>query len=274
MEDGFETVRRNRLLKKIFAIEVAFFKLSAIADLQMTVNLGIQFINDILWYLLQIILFESLYLNVDHLGGWGVSEMRVFLGVLFLVDAFQMILFAHNFDVFSEKIVRKELDLYLIRPVSSMQMMTCQRMQCGFILNACFALIWLLWSLSLLPGGITGIHLLMLLIVVPAALSIFYSTRLIINTVALWITRADHVQDLYYILFRMGQRPDRLYSPNIRYFILLIFPVGLIASVPARVLVDPADSLALPMLLLGAALCFLAASLFWKWSIKRYMRMG
>ena len=66
---------------------------------------------------MQIILFEALYLHVDSLGGWGIAEMRVFLGVLFLVDAFQMVLFAHNFDVFSEKIVHRDLDLLLLRPV-------------------------------------------------------------------------------------------------------------------------------------------------------------
>ena len=81
-------------LKKMLSLEWTFFKLSAIADLQVPFNLGLQFVNDILWYTMQIILFEALYLHVDNLGGWGIAEMRVFLGMLFLVDAFQMILFA------------------------------------------------------------------------------------------------------------------------------------------------------------------------------------
>ncbi|MBA3239059.1 MAG: ABC-2 family transporter protein [Parachlamydiaceae bacterium] len=261
-------------LKKMLTLEWALFKLSAIADLQVPFNLGLQFLNDILWYSLQIVLFESLYLHVDKLGGWGLPEMRVFLGMLFIVDAFQMILFAHNFDVFSEKIVHRDLDLLLLRPVSSQQLMTSQKLQCGYILNAIFALTWLLWSLTLLPGGFPWMRSLLIFLVVPAALSIFYATRLIFSTVALLITRAEHFHELYFTFFKMGQRPDRLYGPSLRYFILLVIPVGMIASFPTRVLVDTADSWALPILLTVAAgfLCF--ANCFWRWSVKRYMTIG
>jgi ABC-type uncharacterized transport system permease subunit len=164
---------------------------------------------------MQIILFEALYLHVDSLGGWGIAEMRVFLGVLFLVDAFQMVLFAHNFDVFSEKIVHRDLSL-----------------------------------------------------------SIFYSTRLIFCTVALLMTRAEHFHELYFTFFKMGQRPDHLYGPGIRYIILLIIPVGMIASFPTRVLVDPTDSWTLPALLAVAAGSLLIANFFWRWSVKRYMTIG
>lgn len=261
-------------IKKMLNLEWTFFKLSAIADLQTPFNLGIQFINDILWYTMQIVLFEALYLHVERLGGWGITEMRVFLGVLFLVDAFQMVLFAHNFDTFSEKIVRRDLDLLLLRPVSSQQLMTSQKLQCGFLLNVAFALSWLLWSLSLLPEGFPWFRSLLIFIVVPAALSIFYSTRLIFCTVALLMTRAEHFHELYFTFFKMGQRPDHLYGPGIRYIILLIIPVGMVASFPTRVLVDPADSWALPALLAASSISLLVANLFWRWSVKRYMIIG
>jgi ABC-2 type transport system permease protein len=258
-------------LKKMLTLEWSLFKLSAIADLQVPFNLGLQFVNDILWYTMQIILFEALYLHFDSLGGWGIAEMRVFLGVLFLVDAFQMILFAYNFDVFSEKIAHRDLDLLLLRPVSSQQLMTSQKLQCGFILNAIFAASWLIWSLSLLQGGFPWMRSLLIFVVVPAALSIFYSTRLIFSTIALLITRAEHFHELYFTFFKMGQRPDKLYGPAIRYLILLIIPVGMIASFPTRVLVDPTDCFALPALIIASITCLFVANFFWHWAVKRYM---
>ncbi|MDP1836710.1 MAG: ABC-2 family transporter protein [Chlamydiales bacterium] len=261
-------------LKKMLSLEWALFKLSAIADLQVPFNLGLQFINDIMWYFLQIVLFEALYLHVNNLGGWGLPEMRVFLGILFFVDALQMIFFAQNFNVFSEKIAHRDLDLLLLRPVSSQQLMTSQKLMCGFLLNAIFALCWLLWSLSLLPGGFPWMRSLLIFLVVPAAVAIFYSTRLIFNTVALLITRAEHFHDLYFTFFKMGQRPDRLYGQGIRYMILMVIPVGMIASFPTRVLVDPADSFALPALLAVAATFLFVANRFWHWSVKRYMTIG
>lgn len=261
-------------LKKMLQLEWTFFKLSAIADLQVPFNLGVQFFNDILWYTMQIILFEAIYLHVDRLGGWGIAEMRVFLGMLFIVDAFQMVLFAHNFEVFSEKIAHRDLDLLLLRPVSSQQLMTSQKLQCGFLLNIVFSLIWLLWSLSLLPGGFPWMRSLLIPIVVLAALSVFYSTRLFFCTVTLLLTRAEHFHDFYFTFFKMGQRPDHLYGPGLRYMILMIIPVGMLASFPTKVLVEPLDSLALPALLVAAASSLFVANLFWRFSVKRYMTIG
>lgn len=261
-------------LKKMCSLEWSLFKLSLIADMQAPFNLAVQFVNDILWYLMQIVLFESIYLHVDQLGGWGIAEMRTFLGVLFLVDALHMILFAHNFDLFSEKIARRDLDPILLRPVSSQQLMTSEKMQCGFILNALFALAWLLWSLSLLPQGFPWVRSLLLLVVISVALSIYYATRLIFCTLALLITRAEHFHELYFSFFKMGQRPDRIYGPAIRYVILLLIPVAMVASVPTRVLVDEADSTALPALLAGAVVSLFVANRFWHWSVRRYMMIG
>lgn len=260
-------------LKKMLKLEWTFFKLSVIADMQVPFNLGVQFFNDILWYLVQIILFETIYLHVNNLGGWGIAEMRVFLGVLFTVDAFQMVLFCQNFDLLTEKVVKRDIDLLLMRPVSSQQLMTAQKLQCGFILNIFLAFAWLLWSLSLLPGGFPP-HAWLILIVIPAALSIFYATRLIFSTFALVLTRGEHFHELYFTFFKMAQRPDWLYGQGIRYLILLVVPVGMIASVPTRVLVNPQDSVALPLLLVGAVCSLYAANRFWKWAVKRYMMNG
>ena len=261
-------------LKKIFRLEWALFKLSAIADLQVPFNLGVQFVNDMIWYAMQIVLFESIYLHVNTLKGWELPEMRVFLGILFIVDALQMVLFSHNFDVFSEKIVHRDLDFLLLRPVSAQQLMTAQKLQCGFLMNAIFAFSWLLWSLSLLPDGFPWLRSLLIFIVVPAALAIFYSTRFIFCTLALLLTRAEHFHELYFTFFKMGQRPDRLYGVGVRYLILLVIPVGMIAGFPTRVLVDPSDYLALPALLIVAAIFFFIANRFWRWAVRRYMMIG
>ena len=64
------------------------------------------------------------------------------------------------------------------------------------------------------------------------------------------------------------------YGPVLRYFILLVIPVGMIASFPTRVLVDPADNWVLLVLLVVAAAFLFIANLFWRWSVKRYMSIG
>lgn len=145
---------------------------------------------------------------------------------------------------------------------------------CYFLVEAAFWTGLIEASGSKLLAGFPWGRSLLIFIVEPAALAIFYATRLIFCTVALLITRAEHFHELYFTFFRMGQRPDRLYGPGLRYLILLVIPVGMIASFPTRVLVDPADSWALPSLIFVAAAFLWIANLFWRWSVKRYMTIG
>lgn len=254
---------------KLFRLEWIFFRLSLIADLQQPFNVLTQFFNDILWYGVQIALFESLYLHVSSFGGWHLPEMRIFLGMLFSIDALQMIFFAHNFDEFSARVSRGDLDLVLLKPVNSQYLMCLPRLQCGFLLNLLFSGIWLGWGFALLDT-FSWVHLGLLLLVIPAGLAIFYAIRLFFVTLSLVMTQSEAFQEIFFSVFRLGTRPDSLYSSKIRYFILLIFPVAMIASVPTRILVDPFD-LFLLLKLFAIAFGFLfIISRFWNWALKRY----
>lgn len=257
-------------LIKMLHLELMFFKLSAIADLNMRFNLFVQFMNDVLWYSVQIVLFEALYLHVDELGGWTIADTRVFLGLLFLIDGLHMVFFAHNFDVFSEKVAQGDMELMLLKPVSTQHLMSCQRLQCGYLLNVVLAASWLGWSLSFIPGGFSLSMLAMLALVIPAGFAIFYSTRLLFITPALLYSRAEHITEIYFSVLKLGMKPDRLYGPGLRYLILMIIPVGMIASIPTRLLVEPFDVWLLASLLGMAGLLLLVTNRFWHWSVKRY----
>lgn len=260
-------------MRKILRLEWIFFRLSLIADLQQPFNILAQFFNDILWYSVQIALFESLYLHVSDLGGWHLSEMRVFLGILFFIDALQMILFAHNFDEFNARILRGDLDLVLLKPFSSQCLMCMPRLQCGFFLNLLFSGLWLGWSLSSLDtlswaqGGL-------LFLVIPAGLAIFYAVRLFFVTLSLITIQSEAFQEIFFSVFRLGTRPDSLYSSKIRYFILLIFPVAMIASVPTRILVNPFEISLLAKLFAVVCGALFIVNRFWNWALRRYSSIG
>lgn len=258
-------------LIKMFRLEWMLFKLSAITDLQMRFNLITQFFNDALWYTVQVILYEAVYLHVGTLGGWGVAETRVFLGVLFVVDGLQMVFFAYNFDHFPDKVVRGELDMLLLKPVSAQQLFTSQRLQCGYVLNVLLALCWLVWAMTSLPGGFLWSHFFLILLVVPAGVSVFYATRLIFNLPALLFRQSADLQALYFSIFRLGLRPDKLYGPGLRYFVLMVIPVGMIASVPTRVLVDPFDVWVMAGLIGVALFMLVLANQLWHFSLRRYL---
>ena len=115
--------------------------------------------------------------------------MRVFLGIVFLVDGLQMVFFAYSLDHFPDKVIRGELDMLLLKPVSAQQLFTAQRLQCGFFLNVILAIGWLGWAMAGLPGGFPWLHSLLLLVVVPAGLARNTSRTTCVARASGWPTR-------------------------------------------------------------------------------------
>jgi len=219
--------------KLFLSFLVASFK----ADLEYRTNFLIRIVTDVFWYLSQVIIFEVIFLHTNRLGTWSLEQARVFLGLLFLVDSLYMILFHDNLEKMSDKVRRGELDMLLTKPISSQFLISIQRMATAICGNLFIALTFLVWSLFQLPN-LQLINVLWLFILLPLGLLSLYSIRFTISTLALILVKAENIQYLWYQVYRLGMRPDQIYQPWLRFTIFTILPVGLIASLPSRILFE------------------------------------
>lgn len=255
--------RHCRILK---ALATASFQ----ADLEFRANFISRIVTDIFWYAAQILTFETLYLHTDMIGLWNRDQTRVFLGILFVVDSIYMVFFHDNLDHLSWKVRRGDLDLLLAKPVNSQVMISCQRMATALSGNLMIGVSWLIWSISQLPD-FSWMRLGFLLILIPCGVTVLYCVRFILSATAVLFTRAEGIQYMWYQLYKLGMRPDSIYVPWLRYLLLSLFPVAVIASVPARSLLDPPDyGLFLYVFALTGALLF-ASNRFWKYALSKYV---
>ena len=192
-------------LKKYARMLSAFFKASLVADLEFRANFATRIITDCFWYAAQIVSFETIFRHTDKIGDWNVSQTRVFLGMLFIVDAFYMIFFSDNLDKISERVRKGELDLLLTKPLNSQFMLSCQRINTAIIGNLILGSLWLAFSLAALPD-FNWLRLLWLLLLVPSGLLSLYSIRFAFSSTALIFTRSDNLQYLWFQIYRLGMR--------------------------------------------------------------------
>lgn len=256
-------------LKKYFILYVAMFKASFISDLEYRANFLTRIFTDIFWYIAQIATFEVFYQHTQKIGDWNLAQMRVFLGVLFVVDAICSLLFTENIDSFSEKIRKGDLDLLLVKPVDSQFMISLQRAATAYLGNLLLSFLWLGWSLAQFPE-FNPLRLLWLIFLIPCGVVITYVIRFLFATTAIVLTRSENLQFIWWQLYRIGTRPDSTYLPWFKYLILTAFPVGVIASVPSRALLDPPNYyILLWPLLLTPFLLFLSHR-FWNYCLRHY----
>jgi ABC-2 type transport system permease protein len=258
-----------QVLKKYFKIYGAFFKASAIAEIEFRLNFVMRILNDVIWYIAQIFTFEVLYMHTNLIGSWNIQQTRVFLGVLFIVDAFYMIFLQENLDRFSEKVRKGELDLILTKPVNSQFMVSFQRVSVSCLGNLMIAIGWFVVSLINLEG-ISWVRALWILVLIPSGFAILYSVRFMMSALAVILVRAENVQFVWYQLYRLGMRPDSIYLKWLQIILLTVIPVGLIASVPARAILDPPEFWVFSWSLIAAPIAVWLSHRFWQYALSKY----
>lgn len=239
------------------------------AELEYRFNIAARFFTDIIWYIAQLSVFEVLFRHTNSMNGWSIDETRVFMGVLFVTDAIYMLLFSENLDRMGEKIRRGDLDLLLVKPVNSQWMLSFQKVSIAYVGNAIFSMAWLIWALLQIWNQSLS-SLLWLIATVPMSLAIVYTIRFVTAAAALFLTKADAVNYIWYQLYRLGTRPDSFYPEILRYIVLSAFPIAFLASVPAQVILGKTGpEVLLWGYILGAVFIF-GSTQFWKRGLQSY----
>lgn len=255
---------------RYFKLLSAFFRASIIADLQYRANIIAQILTDICWYVTHITLFEVLFRHTTTLGGWSIEDMRIFLGVLFLADAIQMILFSEGLNQFGTLVVSGNLDLLLAKPVNSQFMVSCHKVSWSYFVNALIVLIWLTFCLIDRTGTFSPSLLAATIYVSAAGALVMYAFRFCFAAIALIFVQSDNLQYVWYTLFRLASRPYSIYPKAFRLILLTALPLAFIAGIPAEILVTWPAPGKLALLTFATLLALWFSTRLWKLALQRY----
>lgn len=256
-------------LKKYFILYIAMFKASIIADLEYRANFFTRIMTDVFWYAAQILTFEVLYQHTNKIGDWDKYQMRVFLGLMFVIDALYMIIIHENLENISEKVRKGDLDLLLAKPVNSQFMLTLQKANTAIFGNLILGSAWLFYALTGLQD-FNYYRLLWLVVLIPCSLVVVYSMRFMFAATAVIFTRSENLQFLWWQVYRLGMRPDSMYNPYLKFALLTVLPVGVIVSIPARSLLNPPELTYLLWPFLLVPILIYGTHRFWNFALKFY----
>lgn len=256
-------------LRRHWKLHRTLMKIGFIADLEFRSNFVTRIATDIFWYIAQITTFEVLYLHTSDIGGWGLPQVRIFLGLLFVSDALYMIFLHENLDRMSTLVSRGDLDFILLKPVSSQFLVSTQKVSTALVGNLIIGSAWLLWSLAQFEN-LSWLKCLWLLILIPTGLLALYSLRFMIASCNVFLTRAENLQYLWWQVYKLGMKPDHMYRPWLKYTLMSLFPVSFIASVPARVVLDTTEPVLILWTFVISGFFLWLSHRLWQWALKQY----
>lgn len=247
-----------------------FLRFSFSKALQFRLDFFFRVGMDGIWYAVNLAFFGVLFAHTRELGGWNWDQMLVFAGGVFVSDALYMSIFANNMWWFPFAVNRGDLDYYLVRPVSSLFMLSLREFAANSVLNVVMAVGILVVALVRQPAptepGRLALYLGMLLV----GVVLKYALQMLFLIPVFWLHTAHGLRELYFSFERVTSRPYGIFKGFVGRMLTSVLPFALIVSWPTRALFE-GFSWSLLAWMTGVTVAALAAMVaFWRLGLRSY----
>nr|WP_308628682.1 ABC-2 family transporter protein [uncultured Eisenbergiella sp.] len=222
-------------------------------------------------FLVELLVFQAIYANVDSIGPWGKGEMVIFIGTFSLVNAVNMVVYFFGVNNISGKIRNGEIDLYLTKPISPLLRLSFEQVNPGS-LPLVFLSICILWygvrlsGVKVTPGLAAGYGVWVFLMII-----LWYEMEVIIRSLTFFVVSTNNITRLEEAGIDLCMKiPGVVFKGFYKLLFYVILPYGIIATFPAMYI---SGSGCVKMWIYGAAVVVvfgLLTAFLWKTGLKRY----
>jgi ABC-2 type transport system permease protein len=262
-------------IRKHLRVYKQFAKLCIMQQLEYRANFIIGVGAECMWLATKLIYSFIVHQTDSHVGGLSPDEITLFIGTFILLTALYTGLFMMNFFFIPHRIRGGELDLMLVKPISTQFHLTMREVDFAIpIPNIIGGLITVAvsWSRIGLEAGFVQILTYITLIISGTVLT--YSVFLIPYLFSFWTVKVQAITDVADRMWDFNNMPMQIYGRALQRIGIFLIPVFVIANFPVMALFE---DLPLPYLIWGLAIpvvLFIATKKFFNVAVKRYSSAG
>jgi ABC-type uncharacterized transport system permease subunit len=229
-----------------------------------------QYIVDFVWYVIQFALLRTAYNYVPQIGAYGLQEVYLFLAIMFLNDAVNMLFFSGGIEHFTRQIRLGGLDHYLLKPMPTLYQLTVARVNLSGLLNLFMTIGFWLYVFGHFPIDYPTSRWLWAAALFINGLAINVAVRFIISCLAFWTVEGGTLNWLFHEVLRFGQKPEAVYGGIVRRILTSAVPILLLTPWPCMVLIRETTLWERTFPFLVGAGSLGALALVWIRGIRRY----
>lgn len=246
-----------------------FARVGVIRKSQFRVEFLSQVVMDTAWYLVHISTFEILFAHTDSIAGWSRDEVRVFLGFLFVSDAFWMIWLGQSWH-FGRELKDGVLDSLRLRPGSAVFLYFFQRFSLEACVNGLMAVGWLGFALARFEGAFAPPAL----AVLAWALLLSFWARTVLSVLftitEFYALNSDLSNVAWEVSMTMADRPVDVFPLRFRQLLTSLVPIAALSTLPAALVLGRITPLEGALHTLWIFVLGLGIFAWWKRSFRRY----
>jgi ABC-2 type transport system permease protein len=231
---------------------------------------GVTIVDGII-FLLWLLMFKTIYSQVDSIGGWSQGQTMIFLGTFSLLNAINMTIYFFGVFAIPEKIRDGELDYYLTKPVNPLLRLTFENINIGSAPLILLSIGIIVYGLRLTGISVSaGTGLLYVFFIFLMAV-LYYDMEVIIRTFPFFFISVDSIQRIEMAALDLCMRmPGVLFKGIFKVLFYFLLPYGIMATIPSQILTSTANW-EIMIISVGVVLVFtIFTQCFWYFGLRHY----
>lgn len=206
--------------------------------------------------------------RTQTLAGYTATQVFFFYLTFNLIDGIPQLFFREVYR-FRQQVISGNFDYYLVRPMSVL----FRSLTGGSdILDVPLTLIVII--LMIIVGshmqGITPLHILAFTVLIGNAIIVATAFHIGVLCLGIMTTEVDNAIMLYRDFTQMGRFPIDIYTQPLRGVLTFVIPVGIMMTIPPRVLMGLAT---FPIIIASISIgigTFILSIMLWKYALRSY----
>ena len=222
-------------------------------------------------FLIQLIVFQAIYANVDRIGTWGKGEMIIFIGTFSMINAVNMLVYFFGINGIPQKIKNGEMDLYITKPGSPLLRLTFERINPGSIPLVGMSAMIIIYGIQLVQvpvfaGAVVSYMFWLILMTI-----LYYELEVIIRSVCFFIISNANITKIEEAGLELCMKiPGIVFYGGYKILFCCILPYGIMATIPVQSLVGELSVWGAVYGLLITSVFTVITGAIWKSGIRHY----
>lgn len=222
-------------------------------------------------FFIQLLMFSSIYSQVDSIGGWNRQQMLFFIGTFSLINALNMTFFFFGLISIPQKIRSGQLDLYITKPVRPLLYLSFENINVGsfpLVLGSIGILIYAVSGMTIeITVGIVACYIFLVMLM----LILYYDIMVILRTIVFFVIQASAIERLEGELITLCMKiPGVLFEGVFKVLFYLLLPYGIIATIPTQFFTGTSTIMELIYATAIVVVFTIFTWFFWKLGLKNY----
>ncbi len=260
----------KKIRKHLFLLGV-FIKNCLIGYIEYRANFIMEMVSEIAYILLKIVYLFAIFNTKTMINDDSSAIILIIGGNYMILTGIFVGFFMENFFSLSEKIRNGDLDIIIIKPISTLFMVTFRNFQFGAAIpNIIIGTLAFAMGISRMDCSVTLIDVGFYILMMISAVVLTYSVFLLFVTIGFWTDKTDSLTDMLENMWDQNNMPMSIYNKYICRFMIFVVPMFVISNFPILALMESLSSVYFIWGIIAPVIFFVLSKKFFGMALKKY----